>query len=170
MIPRPTEKDAAPYQLQYIGKVIGDDPLTILETQLGEALTLFEGICEETSLHRCEPGKWSIRELLNHITDTERIFAYRLLWFGRGLGSPLPGFEQDDAARAANANATSWASHVEEFRTVRLATIPLVRNMPAQGWDRTGTASNHFITVRALAYLIPGHVAHHLAILRERYL
>jgi uncharacterized damage-inducible protein DinB len=137
---------------------------------LEEALTLFAGISEEASLCRYAPEKWSIRQLLNHITDTERAFAFRVLWFGRGFETPLPGYDQDIAASGAAADAVSWAAHVEEFRRVRLSTISLFHNMPAEGWTRSGSASDKFVTVRALAYIIPGHVAHHLAILRERYL
>lgn len=170
MIQRPAESEASPYQFTYINRVVGGDPHATLETQLAEALALFAGISEEASLHRYQPGKWSIREVLNHITDTERIFNYRMLWFARGLPSPLPGFDQDVAASGAHADAASWASHVEEFRSVRLATISLFRNMPPEGWTRSGTASDIFITVKAMAYLIPGHVEHHLAILREHYL
>lgn len=169
MIPRPTESEAAPYQLAYISEVKGDDPRAILETQLEEALAWFAGISEEASLKRCEPGKWSIREVLNHITDTERIFTSRLLWFARGLPSPLPGFDQDIAVAGAHADSISWNAHVEEFRAVRLATISLYRNIPPEGWTRSGTASSIPITANAMAYLIPGHAEHHLAILRERY-
>jgi len=170
MIPRPAESEAAPYQFTYINKAVGDDPLTTLQSQLSGALNVFEGISEQASLHSYEPGKWSIREVLSHITDTERIFAYRMLWFARGLESPLPGFDQDIAARGAEADSIPWAAHVQEFREVRLSTISLYRNMPPEGWTRTGTSSDRFLSVRALAYMIPGHVEHHLAILRERYL
>jgi len=169
MIQRPTESEAAPYQLSYISKVTGDDPHAILESQFSAALSLFAGITEEASLHRYQPDKWSIREVLNHITDTERIFTSRMLWFARGLPSPLPGFDQDIAAAGAHADSIPWAAHVEEFRNVRLATISLYRNIPPEGWTRSGTASNIFITVPAMAYLIPGHAGHHLAILREKY-
>jgi hypothetical protein len=170
MVPRPAESEAAPYQFTYMNKVVGDDPHAALVSQLSDATALFEGISEQASLHRYQPEKWSIREVLSHITDTERIFTYRMLWFARGLESPLPGFDQEIAARGANADAISWASHVAEFREVRLSTISLFRNMPAEGWRRRGTSSDRLLTVRALAYLIPGHVAHHLAILREQYL
>ena len=114
--------------------------------------------------------KWSIRQLLNHITDTERAFVFRMLWFGRGFENPLPGYDQDIAAKGAEADTISWASHVEEFKQVRLSTISLFRNMPPAGWTRGGIASEKFVTARALAWIIPGHVEHHLTVLRERYL
>ena len=170
MIGRPGEAEAAPHYFVYINQVAGDDPLTVIETQLEASLSLLVGISEEASLHRYAPEKWSIRQVLNHITDTERAFAFRVLWFARGFETPLPGLDQEIAASGAGADNVSWASHVEEFRRVRLSTISLLRNMPPAGWKRGGIVSEKFVTVRALAYIIPGHVAHHLAILRERYL
>lgn len=170
MMERPTEADAASYYFTYINQVSGNDPLAVLESQLESAMTLFSGISEDDSLRRYAPGKWSIRELLNHMTDTERAFSFRVLWFGRGFETPLPGYDQDIAANGAGADSVAWADHVEEFRRVRLSTISLFRNLPAGGWKRGGIASEKFVSVRGLAYIIPGHVAHHLRILREKYL
>ncbi|HVW07653.1 MAG TPA: DinB family protein [Bryobacteraceae bacterium] len=170
MIPRPGEQDVAPYFFTYIDQVPGDDPAGVLRPQLNDALELFAGISEEQSLRRYADGKWSIRQLLNHVTDTERAFAFRMLWFSRGFETPLPGYDQDIAAAGAEADGAPWAAHVEEFHTVRLSTVALYRNMPAAGWKRSGIASGKFVTVGALAYIVPGHVAHHLKVLRERYL
>jgi len=170
MVERPGETEAAPFYFTYINKVSGDDPVSTLESQREDAVTYFARISEETSLRRYAPEKWSIRQVLNHITDNERAFAFRALWFARGFEAPLPGYDQEIAASGAAADAVSWASHIEEFRAVRNSTISLFRNMPAEGWTRGGVASDKFVTVRALAYIIPGHAAHHLAILRERYL
>jgi hypothetical protein len=170
MTGRPLEAEAAPFYFRYINRVSGDDPVAVVESQLDEALELFSTISEETSLGRYAPEKWSIRQVLNHITDNERAFAFRMLWFGRGFDAALPGFDQDIAASGAGADGTSWGAHVEEFRRVRLSTISLCRNMPEEGWTRGGIASEKFVTVRALAWIIAGHAAHHLAILRERYL
>ena len=167
MIPRPQTAEAAPYYFNYIDQVTGDDPLGALENQLEEAL--FSAISEEKSLHRYAPDKWSIRQVLNHVTDTERAFTFRALWFARGLESPLPSYDQNVAASGAEADQVSWAAHVEEFRRVRLSTISLFRNMPSQAWARSGIASDNHFTVRALAYIIPGHFAHHVSVLRERY-
>ena len=168
MIPRPQATEAAPYYFTYINQVSGDDPLAALKTQLDEPL--LSSISEEKSLHRYAPDKWSIRQVLNHVTDTERAFAFRTLWFARGFDAPLPSYDQNVAAAGAAADQVSWAAHVEEFRQVRLATISLFRNMPAEGWTRSGIASDNRFTVRALAYITPGHFAHHLAVVRERYL
>src|SRR5229473_1064164 len=170
MIGRPQEVEAAPYYFTYINQVMGDDVVGIIESQLEESLAFFSGISEEKSLYRYAPEKWSIRQALNHVTDTERAFAFRALWFARGFDTPLPSYDQNIAATGAEADRTSWAAHVDEFRSVRLSTISLFKNMPSQAWTRSGIASGNPFTVRALAYIIPGHFAHHVALLRERYL
>src|SRR5437870_39627 len=170
MIPPPTDRRSRALLFTYINRVTGDDPLAALEIQLEESQGLFSAISEEKSLHRYAPDKWSIRQVLNHVTDTERAFTFRALWFARGLESPLPSYDQNVAASGAEADQVSWAAHVEEFRRVRLSTISLFRNMPSQAWARSGIASDNHFTVRALAYIIPGHFAHHVSVLRERYL
>jgi len=168
-VSRPRTDEAAPYYWPYIDRVAGDDVMGVLAAQGEETLALLRGISEERSRHRYAPGKWSIRELLNHLTDAERVFALRALWFARGFDSALPSFDQDTAARAARADEVAWASHVEEFRAVRLASIALFRNLPAEAWSSAGIASGNRFTVRALAYVIAGHEAHHVAVLKERY-
>jgi hypothetical protein len=170
MIGRPQEGEAAPYYFNYINQARGDDAPRIIEAQLEDALTLFSKISEETSLHRYAPEKWSIRQVLNHVSDTERAFAFRALWFARGFTTPLPSYDQNVAASGAAADKIPWAAHVEEFRRVRLSTISLLHNLPADAWMRSGVASDNPFTVRAVAYIIAGHLAHHIAILRERYL
>ena len=170
MLGRPSSTEAAPYYFTYINQVVGDDPLATIERQLEESLELFTTISEEKSKYRYAPEKWSIRQVLNHITDTERAFAFRALWFARGFQDPLPSYEQDIAAAGANADAVPWLEHIKEFRWVRLATISLFKNMPTEAWDRTGIASGNRFTVRAMAFITAGHVAHHLHILNERYL
>lgn len=170
MLGRPQTTEAAPYYFTYIDLVKGEDALAAIENQLEDTLAFFSGIAEDTSLHRYQPEKWSIRQVLNHVTDTERAFAFRALWFARGFDAPLPGYDQDIAASGAGADSCSWASLVEEFRRVRLSTISLFRNMPPDAWMRSGIASGNPFTVRALAFIIAGHVIHHAGVLRERYL
>lgn len=170
MIARPQNTEVAPYYFTYINQVAGDDPIAAIENQLAESQALFAKVSEEKSLHRYAPDKWSIRQVLNHVTDTERAFAFRALWFARGFDAPLPSYDQNIAATGADADRISWAAHVEEFRVVRLSTISLFKNMPSQAWTRSGIASGNPFTVRALAYIIPGHLAHHITLLRERYL
>jgi DinB superfamily len=170
MIGRPQNSEAAPYYFTYINQVSGEDPVGTIEKQLEEVLALCSGISEEKSTHRYTPEKWSIRQVLNHVSDTERSFAFRTLWFARGFDTPLASYDQNIAAAGAEADRVSWAAHVEEFRRVRLSTISLFRNMPSEAWSRTGIASDNRFTVRALAYIVAGHVEHHMKILRERYL
>lgn len=168
MIGRPQEVEAAPYYFTYIDQVTGDDVIASVESQLEQSLAYLSGIPEERSLFRYAPEKWSIRQLLNHVTDTERVLAFRAFWFARGFGSCLPSYDQNIAASGAEADSVSWAAHVEEFRRVRLATISLFRNIPAEAWMRSGVASDNRFTVRALAYIIAGHLTHHIKVLRER--
>ncbi len=170
MTGRPETSEAAPYYFTYINQVQGEDVLAVLETQSREAAAFFSSISEEKSLHRYAPDKWSIRQTLNHLNDTERVFAGRALWFARGFETPLPSFDQAVAASAAQADTVSWASHIEEFRRVRLATLSLFQNLPAGSWLRAGVASDNRVTVRASAFIIAGHTTHHIAVLRERYL
>jgi DinB superfamily len=170
MLGRPGASETAPYYFTYIDQVSGDDPCGIIQRQLHESLGVFEGISEEASLYRYAPDRWSIRQVLNHITDTERAFTFRALWFARGFEAPLPGYDQGIAAAGAEADRVAWADHVEEFRYVRLSTISLFRNLPPEAWMRTGIASDNPFTVRAMAFIIAGHLAHHVRILRERYL
>ncbi len=170
MLGHPQPDEAIPYYWPYINRVSGDDIVWALERQLEECLALFSTISEEKSLHCYAPGKWSIRQVLNHLTDTERAFAFRALWFGRGFDSPLPDYDQNIAAAGAEADRTSWSRHVEEFSRVRLSTILLFKNLPPEAWLRSGVASGNRFTVRALAYIAAGHVIHHATILRERYL
>jgi hypothetical protein len=167
---RPQESEAANFFWKYIDKVEGDDPIAVLERQLPDAMALFAGISEERSMFRYAPEKWSVRQSLNHVTDTERAFTFRALWFGRGFAGALDSFDDQTAAAGAQADRVRWAAHVEEFRQVRLATISLFRNMPDEAWQRTGVASGNVVSVRALAFISVGHAAHHFALLRERYL
>jgi uncharacterized damage-inducible protein DinB len=170
MTGRPAPTEAAPYYYTYIDRIASDDVLAALEAQRHAALKVITNISEGKSLHRYAPDKWSIRELLNHVSDTERVFLYRALWFARGFDTPLPAFDQNVAVPAAAADQFSWASHVADFSAVRAATLSFFRNLPDEAWSRTGIASGNPMSVRALAYIIAGHVAHHVAILEERYL
>jgi uncharacterized damage-inducible protein DinB len=142
----------------------------VLETQLRDLPQLFSTISEERSLHRYAPDKWSIRQVLSHINDCERLFVSRAFWFARGFTTPLPSFDQDVAADRAHADQISWSAHTEEFLTIRKATLSFFRNLPEDAWLRTGIASDNPFTVRSLAYIAAGHAVHHVAIVQERYL
>jgi DinB superfamily len=170
MIGRPDSTEAAPYYFTYIDQVTSDDPLAVIESQLDGTVKLYSEISEERSLYRYAPDKWSIRQVLNHLTDTERSFAFRALWFARGFDTPLPSYDQNIGVAGAEADRIPLATHVEEFCRVRLATISLFRNLPPGAWMRRGIASDNPFTVRALAFITAGHVVHHNRIVRERYL
>ena len=161
--------EAAPYYFTYIDLVPGD-VLAAMQAQATDLLSELETITDEQSLTRYAPGKWSLREVLGHLNDTERLFVSRAFWFARGFDTPLPSFEQDVAVAAAGAHERTWASLVEEFRTIRLASLTFFTNLPEEAWSRRGIASGNPFTVRALAYMTVGHVMHHMTIVRERYL
>lgn len=166
----PERTEAPPYYFKYIDRISNGDVLEELANQRGEALELFSGISEEGSLHRYAPEKWTIRQVLNHVNDTERVFLFRAFWFARGFDSPLPSYDEKVAAGMARADEIPWSRTVEEFEGVRRTTLDFFRNLPPGLWMRTGIASDNPFTVRALAYIVAGHAAHHMAILRERYL
>ena len=133
-------------------------------------IAVLRGISDDQSLHRYAPGKWSIREVVGHVNDCERLFVSRAFWFARGLEGSLPSFEQDIAVASAGSDQRSWSSHIDEHRAIRAATSAFVRYLPDAAWTRKGIASGNPFSVRALAYITAGHVAHHLRILKERYL
>ncbi|MGH7469707.1 MAG: DinB family protein [Longimicrobiales bacterium] len=170
MIASPDRTEAAEYYFTYIDQVGAGDICKSLERQTRETLALLQRISEEESLYRYAPDKWSVREVLSHINDAERIFVFRALWFARGFDTPLPSFDQNTAIAAAHADARPMSSHVEEFRAVRAATLAFFQSLPAHAWAMTGVASGNPFTVRALAYIVAGHVTHHMRILEERYL
>lgn len=167
---RPDRTEAAPYYFAYIDKVAGDDICSILEQQATDTLGVLRTIPEDRSRHRYAAGKWSIRDVVGHVNDTERLFVSRAFWFARGFDSPLPSFDQETAVSAAAADQRPWRSLQDEFAAVRTATVSFFRNLPDDAWGRRGTASGNPFTVRALAYLTAGHVIHHMAVIRDRYL
>lgn len=166
----PQRTEAAPYYFTYIDRITSPDVLSVLESQLDPALKFLHTISEEKSLTRYAPGKWTIRQLLGHINDSERMFVFRAMWFARGFDTSLPSFEQEIAVAEAQSDTISWARHMQEFGEIRRATLSFFRNLPPEAWSRTGTASENTFTVRALAYIAAGHLDHHVTILRERYI
>ena len=167
---RPDRTEAAAYYFTYINQVPDGEICELLDAQLPELHQLALGISESQSLHRYAPGKWSIRDVMNHLTDCERLYVARAFWFARGFESPLPSFDQDVAVSAARADQRSWSDLVAEFEAVRAGTVAFFRSLPADAWARRGIASENPFTVRSLAYMCVGHVNHHVAILRDRYL
>jgi hypothetical protein len=166
----PDRTEAAEYYFTYIDQVPAGDICDILAAQLTDTLALLSDVSDDQSLIRYAPDKWSIRQVVSHLNDTERLSVFRALWFARGFDSPLPSFDQNVAMATAGADERPWRSHVEEFQAVRAATLAFFRNLPDEAWTRRGVASGYPFTVRALAYMSAGHVSHHVKILRERYL
>lgn len=144
--------------------------MATLEKSKKDTYLLLQSLPVDIWKKRYAPGKWSVAEVLLHLMDSERIFAYRALRLGRGDTTPLPGFEQDDYVPHSDADKRTAASIVEEYLAIRNATIELLKNFTPERWSGRGLASGHEVTVRALAFIIAGHEAHHLQIIRERYL
>ncbi len=169
MSARPKPGDYAPYALKYIVLVPEGDILDALAGQLKQTVTLFSGRSERDGCFRYAPDKWSVKEVVGHVADTERIFAYRAMRIARGDQTPLAGFEQDDYVRAARFGDRKLADIVEEYADVRRASLALFRSLGEEAWLRRGIASDNPVTVLAHAYLIAGHELHHRKILEERY-
>lgn len=167
---RPEPNEYAPYYEKYVSLVPETDLVGSLERQGAETLALLRGLSEEQGAHRYAAGKWSVKQLVGHVNDGERIFSYRALAIARGERQPLPGMEQDEYMAAVDFDARTLADLADEFETVRAATLHLLRHLSPEAWARRGIASDNEVTVRALAYIIAGHEAHHVRILRERYL
>jgi uncharacterized damage-inducible protein DinB len=170
MMKRPEASEAAPYYAVYTDRIQSNDIVAVLENQAAEVTDFLQSVSEEQSLYRYAPDKWSMRQLLNHVSDTERVFLFRAFWFARGYTDELPSFDQEVAAAVSNADQYSWSSHIQDFQAVRESTLTFFRNLPDDAWTRSGIASGNPVTVRALAYILAGHVAHHLAVLQEKYL
>ena len=167
---RPERTEAAEYYFRYIDQVPSGDICQILRKQLADTFVLLGGVSDIRSLTRYAPGKWTIRQVVAHMSDTERLFTFRAFWFGRGFDTPLPSFDETTAMSAVSPDERVLDSHLAEFRAVREATLTFFDHLPPDAWLRRGVASDNPFTVRALAYLAAGHVQHHLKILRERYL
>lgn len=168
-IPRPAADEHIEYYGRYIAQAPGDDALEALR-ETGESLTrLVQGLDETKALHRYAPGKWSVKEVLNHITDGERVFSYRALRFARADNTPLPGFDENTWVPNAGSDRRPLAEIVDELRAVRASSLAMFRSFEAEALTRRGEANGHGISVRALAWIIAGHSRHHETLFRERY-
>ena len=166
---RPEPGEYPPFYETYVSKVQGGDVLAQLESQRLQTAQLFAASTERDGNFRYAPGKWSIKEVVGHLSDSERIFSYRALRIARGDQTPLPGFEQEDYIKNGNFAEQSLADLVQEYGLVRAATLALLRSFNADAWGRRGIASDKPVTVRALAFIIAGHELHHRELLKERY-
>lgn len=169
-ITRPDPSEYAAFYRRYVDGVPDGDILATLRRQGDETLGMFRDLDEPRALHRYAPGKWSLKELLGHVIDTERIFAYRAMRFARGDRTPLPGFEQDDYIGPGRFDARPTIDLAGEFDATRAATIALFSGLPAEAVARSGVASGNPMTVRAIAWIIAGHERHHVRIATEKYL
>ena len=169
-IGRPAPGEHAQYYEKYVSLVPEGDIVSTLSEQAGTTLSLLGGIPETKADSRYAPDKWSIKEVVGHLIDCERIFAYRALRFARNDATPQPGFEQDDYVRNAEFSQTLLADLVVEFDCLRRANVYMFKGLTADAWLRGGSANDSDVSVRALAHIIAGHELHHVGILRSRYL
>jgi hypothetical protein len=169
-IAAPDASEYAPYYGKYIALVGGNDVVAALEDQPRETVSLLTGLTDEQGDYRYAADKWSIKEMLGHVVDAERVFSYRALRFARNDQTPLASFEQDGYVRAGNFSDCRLAGLIEEFVAVRRATVWLFRQLSAEAWMRRGIASDNPVSVRAIAYIIAGHELHHRRVLQEKYL
>lgn len=166
----PAASEHAPYYLRYISRIPSGDIIATLERQGEETTGLLAGLSPEQAAIRYAPGKWSIKEVVGHLTDAERIFSYRALRFARGDATPLAGFDENSYAPAGEFGDRTLQDLAADLRASRAATIALFRGLPTTALTRGGEANGVHVTVRALAWIIAGHEFHHVTILRERYL
>lgn len=166
---RPEPAEYAPYYEKYIALVSGNDPVAALDAQRARTVQLFAGRGERDGNFRYAPDKWTVKDVLGHITDTERIFSYRAMRIARADRTPIEGFEQDDYVRSGGFNERTLANLVEEFAAVRHSTVALFRSLNKEAWLRRGIANKNEVSVRALAFITAGHELHHAKILEERY-
>jgi hypothetical protein len=169
IIARPEAGEYAPYYDRYISLIPGTDILGSLDEQRRQMMLLLCARDEADGDFRYSPDKWNSKEVLGHVCDTERVFAYRALRIARGDSTPMEGFEQDDYVRNGPFAGGALPEVVEDYIAVRRATLTLLRNLEEAAWKRRGVANKHEVSVRALAYIIAGHEVHHRRILEEKY-
>lgn len=167
---RPAPEEYAPFYGTYVNAVPDGDVLALLAQQLEDTLALLDTVPRERWTRRYAPGKWSVSEVVGHVADTERVFAYRALRFARNDATPLPGFEQDDYVPFGGFDARPLPDLARELEAVRTASLALFRGLDQDAVGRRGTANGVEFTVRAIPWILAGHERHHVAVLRERYL
>ena len=167
---RPEKNEYDPYYERYVSLVENRDIIDTLGAQPTQLQDLLTALPEEKGEFAYDEGKWSIKELIGHLIDGERMFAYRLFRISRADETPIEGFEQDGYIENAHSNRRSFSELLEEFSLLRRANLILIKNLTDDGWSRVGTANNAKISTRALIYIMAGHIEHHLGILKERYL
>jgi hypothetical protein len=169
IVGRPEADEIPSHYAGYIQRVPETDPVIVCASQIEDTAGLLRGLSDTDALYRYGRGKWSIKEVIGHLADTERIMTYRALRIARGDTTPLPSFDENAYVPVAKFDARSLADLVGELRTVRAATLALMRTFDEDAWRRRGTASGKPVSVRALGFMIPGHERHHVEVLRTRY-
>ena len=169
MIDRPSQAEFASFYAGYVSLVPEADIMSVLEGQADDVRLQTRAFIPKREEFRYAPGKWSVRQVLGHVTDAERVFGFRAFCFSRGDENALPGFEQDDYVARASFDRCSLADLVKEFGQLREANLTVLRRLDDTAWRRMGTASGKPVSVRALAYIMAGHVRHHLHVLSTRY-
>lgn len=167
---RPERSEYDPYYETYVSLVPETEIVPVLSGQTTELQDIFNGVPDEKGTHSYAEGKWSLKEVLGHLIDGERMFAYRVFRISRGDKTPIEGFEQDGYIENAHSNNRSFADLLEEFKLLRRANVLFFNNLNDEAWVRIGTANEREISVRALAFIMAGHIRHHINILKERYL
>jgi uncharacterized damage-inducible protein DinB len=167
---RPDNTEYAEFYAGYVALVPEGDIVAILATQLDDTFALLRELNDEQALHAYAPGKWSIKEVIGHLADAERVFAYRILRFARADQTPLQGYEENTYVPAGEFDRRPLAGLMAEYAAVRRATVALLAGLPAESWTRQGTANRYPTTVRAMAWAIAGHELHHRKLLAGRYL
>jgi uncharacterized protein (TIGR03083 family) len=168
MLSRPDDTEYAAFYVNYISRVPDGPILDFLARQPAEYRRLLENISDSDAAAPTAPGKWSVKQVLGHLSDTERVMSYRALRFARGDAKELQGFEQDDYVREAESNSRGLEDLLAEFESVRKATVALLASLPAGAETRAGVANGNRVTVRALAYIAAGHAQHHYELLKHR--
>src|SRR5687768_10531010 len=166
---RPSDTEFAPFYATYIARVPETDPLPALEAQPAELQLIADRIAAEDELFRYAPDKWSVRQTFGHLIDTERVMGYRAFCIARGEEKPLPGFDEKDYVARADSDERSVKALAHEFAAVRHANLWAIRSWTEDDWTRMGNANGKPVSARAIAYIMAGHVRHHMALLRERY-
>lgn len=167
-MPRPAATEHDPFYANYVALIPGDDPLAALRRQTDEVLPLLRGISEETSLLKHPPYTWSVKQVVGHVNDGERVFGYRLLCLSRGEKASLPGFDENAYTAAAQFDRHPFRDLVDEFEALRRSNLLMLKNLPPEAWTRSGTVWDRHLTLNAQAFILAGHAQHHFTILRRR--
>ena len=166
---KPTPGEFAASFERYVGLITEPDVVNVMARQVKELMDLLSHLTDEQAGYRYEPNKWTVREVVGHLVDSERVFGYRAMCFARGEKAPLPAFDENEYAANSGADAIPLDELLDEFTDLRESNIAMFRHLPAEAWQRVGTSNSKPLSVRAVAYIIPGHVRHHMGVLKERY-